>query len=89
MAFNEYMVRIGNSQCKVEKYEEIFKIEPNRILSILKVCVIQAMIQIERPRNWNLECVKKLAIEIKMVEIYNSAAKHRLEKARACWGCVV
>ena len=73
-SFNEYMSRISNSQIKVGKFEDVFDIYPNRTLSVVKVKVIQAMIQIERPRSWNWERVRRLAMDLKNVEIYNSVA---------------
>ena len=46
-AFNEYMGSIGH-QHRVTGYEEVFTIDGNRIISMIKVRVVQAMIQIER-----------------------------------------
>ena len=47
--------------------------------------VVQAMIQIERPVDWNKERVRKLAWGIKMIELYNSAAKHKVEVVSKKW----
>ena len=85
LAFNDYMTRINNSQFKVESYEEIFNISTNRILSMIKVRVIQAMIQIERPRGWKWDTVRKYALELKMLEIYNSKAKNKLDFVKMKW----
>ena len=41
------MGSIGN-QHRVTGYEEVFTIDGNRIISMIKVRVVQAMIQIER-----------------------------------------
>ena len=43
------------------------------------------MIQIERPVGWNKERVRKLAVGIKMIEIYNSAAKQKIDVVRKKW----
>ena len=48
-AFNSYMTRIGQQHSKVKKYEEVFNIYPNKALSMIKIRVVQAMIQIDRP----------------------------------------
>ena len=56
---------------KVTGYEEVTTVDYNRIVSMIKVRVIQGMIQIERPIGWGIECVRKLAIELKCIEIYN------------------
>ena len=40
-------------------------------MNILKVRVVKAVIQIERPVGWKKERVRKLAWGIKMIELYN------------------
>ena len=63
----------------------MFKIGINGIMNILKIRVVQAMIQIERPAGWNKERVRNLAWGIKMIELYNSAAKQKVEVVRRVW----
>ena len=47
--------------------------------------IIQAMIQIVRPSGWTIERIKILAREHKYIEIYNSAAKMKLEVTQHMW----
>ena len=54
-------------------------------MNMIKIRVVQAIIQIERPVNWSLENVRKLAIEIKMIEVYNSVATGKFDKVRKKW----
>jgi hypothetical protein len=56
---------------------------------MIKARVIQAMIQIERPTNWNMERVRKLATELKMIEIYNSVAKYKFEVTKQRWNFII
>ena len=56
----------------VEKYDDVFMIGNIGMLSKIKMKVIQGMIQIERPTNWTIEHIKKIANEIKNMELYNS-----------------
>ena len=86
-AFNDYMSSI-NQPHTVEKYDDVFLIDDNRIISMLKVRVIQAMIQIERPSGWGIEMVRRLATELKCIEIYNAAAKHKMEDTKKKWESV-
>jgi hypothetical protein len=44
------------------------------------VKVIQAMIQIERPIGWTINNIRKIALDLKNIEIYNSAFKNKTEK---------
>ena len=49
-------------------------------MSILKIIIIQAMIQIKRPTGWDITKIRNLAIEIRRIKIYNSAVNHELEQ---------
>ena len=46
------------------------------------------MIQIEKPVGWNKERVRNLAVGIKMIELYNSAAKQKVGVVRKKWDFV-
>ena len=50
-----------------------------------KVRGIQAMIQIENPTGWGIDIVRKLAMELKCIKIYNAAVKDKMEEARRRW----
>ena len=87
-SLNDNVRAIGQPQCEVKGYEDVFRIENVSIVSVIKVRVIQAMIQIERPVGWNQENIRKLAIEVKMIEIYNSVVKGKLEATKRKWGTI-
>ena len=70
---------------RVESYEDVFTIDDSRIISMIKVRVVQAMIQIARPVAWGVERIKRLALELKCIELYNSAAAGKKEKTRLMW----
>ena len=70
-SFNEYMNVIGHEH-RVTRYEDVFTIDDNRIISMIKVRVIQAMIQVVRPTAWGVGRVRGLAMELKCIEIYNA-----------------
>ena len=63
-AFNQYMEIIGSNH-KVNDYDNVFAIDRSGAISMIKVGVIQAMIQIVRPTGWNVERVRELSLEIK------------------------
>ena len=83
-AFNEYMISI-NQNHRVECYEKVFDIDMNGIVSTIKVRIVQAMIQIERPTGWGIERIKYLANELKNIENYNSTVKQRLSITKIKW----
>ena len=47
------MSEIGHVH-RVDSYEKVFTIDDNRIISMIKVRVIQAMIQVARPVSWRV-----------------------------------
>ena len=66
----------------VAEYESVFKVEQCRIISKLKVRVIQAIIQIERPVGLIIEQIATLTNELKRIKIYNSVANNKKEKTQ-------
>ena len=42
-------------------------------------------IQIDRPSGWNVGRIRKLAVELKSLEIYNSVSKHTHEVTKRRW----
>ena len=68
-SFNEYMREIGHGH-RVNNYQDVFNIDNNRIISMIKVRVIQAMIQIIRPTGWNVERIKVIKIFVKLISTH-------------------
>ncbi len=66
-------------------HDNVFDIDKIGIASTIKVRVIQAMIQIERPIGWGFEKIKNLALEIRNIEMYNLAVKKRLLITKNKW----
>ena len=83
-SFNEYMSEIGHEH-RVDSFERVFTIDDNRMISMIKVRVIQAMIQIARPVGWGVGRIRGLALELKCIELYNSAIAGKLEATRINW----
>ena len=52
---------------------------------MIKVRVVQAMLQIERPTGWGIDRVRKLALELKRIEIYNGAVKNKKDVTNTKW----
>ena len=68
-SYNDYLTVLRQTNYLVVNYEDVFNIGNNRNLNILKIRVVQAMIQIERPKGWSRERVRKLAMELKSIEV--------------------
>ena len=61
-----------NSRAKiVNDYQDIYNIDDCAHVCKVKMKIIQEMIQIERPRGWNIEQINILSKDIKRIEMYN------------------
>ncbi len=69
---NAPIIQTDQQDDKVQEYEDIFKIGNMGLVSKIKIKVIQGMIQLERPINWSINNINKMAIELKNIEIYNA-----------------
>ena len=84
-SYNAYLEKINYTQEKIENYEDIYKTHNTSALSIIKLKIIQEMIQIIRPSGWTTEKTEKIAMEMKNLELYNSKINRNMEKTRRKW----
>ena len=56
----------------VNEYQDIYNIDVCAHVCKVKMKIVQEMIQIERPRGWNLEQINLISMDIKKIELYNS-----------------
>jgi hypothetical protein len=66
--YNTVIGQLGFYDSIVHQYEDIFKVEENPVLSILKVKLIQLNIQIIRPKDWSLNKIKNVISEHRNIE---------------------
>ena len=62
----------NNQDDKILEYENIFQIGNSSKINKVKMKIIQGMIQIDRPTNWTIDNIMKIAKEIDRIEIYNN-----------------
>jgi hypothetical protein len=70
--FNEFAVKENQLKERVIEYDNVFTIGNISNINKLKVKVIQEMIRIERPINWTISNIIRIATEIKSIEEYNA-----------------
>ena len=70
---------------KVLRYDDVFKMGTLSVGNKIKIKVIQGMIQNERPTNWTISNIMKIANEIKWTEIYNAKKTGKLEVTESIW----
>jgi len=81
--YNNFMKK-SNSD-KVTNYEEIFIPGSSYASCLIKIRVIQEMIQIERPRNWTEENIKIIVKNIIKIENHNSTNELQKLKFHKKW----
>jgi hypothetical protein len=84
--YNSMLTQINKEDETVRKYEDIFEVGRTKCLVIVKIKVIQALIQIERPKNWTLTNLKKIVKELIDIELYNAKISRKMDNFVAIWG---
>ena len=84
-SYNDYLGKVNLTQEKIQNYKDIYNTHNTSALSIIKMKIIQEMIQIIRPSGWTIEKIEKIANEMKHLELYNSKTNHNMEKTRRKW----
>jgi hypothetical protein len=79
------MTQIGNDQQCVNNYEDVFQTFDPPTMSIVKAKIIQALIQLERPKNWNREKLLNTIMDLINVECYNAIVSKTINKFNVKW----
>jgi predicted transcriptional regulator len=74
-----------NGQEFVNNYKNIFQTFELPAISIVKAKIIQALIQIERPMNWNREKLLDTIKDLINVERYNAVVSRTINKFNLKW----
>jgi hypothetical protein len=75
-----------NSQCgKMNNFGDVVKTEPTSAAMTIKIKLIQALIQMDRPQNWNSSHIINLIREIIAIEKYNSKSPSSIVKYERKW----
>ena len=86
--FNEFAISANQCEERILDYDNVFKIGNNATMNKVKIKVVQEIIQIERPSNWTINKIIKIAREMKRIEIYNAGKIDKLDLIKSKWNCV-
>jgi hypothetical protein len=78
--FNDMMNSVGGGQECVNKFDDVFQTCEMPAISIVKAKIIQALIQIERPINWNREKLPDTIMDLINVEKYDAIVSRTIKK---------
>jgi hypothetical protein len=87
--FNEILGSNNLASSKVSRYEHIYRTENNSAVSVIKLKIIQQMIQMERPKNWEKVTVQQLITRIKDYETKNASDNYQNEIVVNKWKAFV
>ncbi len=79
------MNHIRNGHECVSKYEDEFQACEMPLVTIVKAKIIQALIQIERPINWDRERLLDTIKDLINVERYNAVVSKTINKFKVKW----
>jgi exonuclease III len=83
--FNEYMTKLGISEGKIQEYEQVYEAGRSAGVTTIKIKIIQQLIQIQRPANWDQNNLESLVSEIVKIDYYNFKASHQIPKFATKW----
>jgi hypothetical protein len=83
--YNEIMLIHAQGNSQVLHYEDIYRVSSSDASNIIKIKIIQSLIQIERPKNWTTDNIYKITREIMNIEKYNSIKGKKFPKFEKKW----
>ena len=83
--YNTFMIKLGNEQDCVKKYDNVYSIGHTPATVLIKIKVIQELIQIVRPQNWNNKNMENLVAELVCNEKYIALHRYELSKFLTKW----
>jgi hypothetical protein len=79
------MTKLGISEGKIQEYEQVYEAGRSAGVTTIKIKIIQQLIQIQRPANWDQNNLESLVSEIVEIEYYNFKASHQIPKFATKW----
>ena len=83
--FNVIMSKIGRNTDSVGNYDNIYDIPASPAIAIVKLKIIQEMVQVVRPKMWNMSKMINLIRELKNIESYNAKINRIVNKLNNKW----
>jgi hypothetical protein len=74
---------------EVENYEDIFTPGIPYAICLIKIKLIQEMIQIERPMNWKPENIKNIITNLMKIEQHNATNDTKLSNYHKNWSTFI
>jgi hypothetical protein len=79
------MIKLDKADSVISEYSQIYNAGETAGITIIKAKIIQEMIQIRRPTNWDTLNLEKVVDELVNMELYNYKKKHCLAQFNTKW----
>jgi hypothetical protein len=83
--YNELVTQFNSKNSKVLCFMDVFKVPDTAAITLIKIKLIQSMIQKERPINWSIDKFKEIIREVILLERYNSTVNRSLNEFDNKW----
>ncbi len=84
--FNKLLDELQCSVYKIANYKDLYKTERNSAISIIKMKIIQQLIQIERPKDWCKATLVRLITQLIDYDFCYSKGKNEIDRTKLKWG---
>jgi hypothetical protein len=69
----------------ITKYDDVFSPGKSSAICLIKIKIIQELIQIERPKHWNDDNIKQISDKLLKIEKYNATVSKNVSKFITKW----
>ena len=76
-AYNDVLKEISLDKMNLILYEDLFKTETIPLLMTIKLRMIQELIQITRPTNWNTSRTLNIIFQLRNMEMQNDNSNNK------------
>jgi hypothetical protein len=83
--FNNLMTTVNRRTDCVNQYDDVYVTTSSAGTTLIKIKLIQELIQIERPKNWGIDNLKQMITKLTNIEKYNSIKSRTMIKYAIKW----
>jgi hypothetical protein len=83
--YNTFLKKLKLEHEMITKYDDIFSPGKSSAICLIKIKIIQELIQIERPKHWNDDNIKQISDKLLKIEKYNATVSKNVSKFITKW----
>jgi hypothetical protein len=87
--YNSLVQKLNQPSEVMTTYENVYMPGKTPALCMIKIRIIQELIQIERPRNWSEENIQKICIDLLKIEKYNASITRTIPTFLTKWKSIL